>query len=468
MKVNRILFTISFLLISIFSFAQEEANVIISGFEIEGNKRTREETITRELPFQKGDTLSLKNLQPALDASRALLLNTGLFTKVEMTVQDWNTETFDLVIKIKVQEGLYIYPIPIVELADRNFNIWWKEQNRSLKRINFGVRLYYKNLTGRNDLLKTVLQFGYTQKYELEYTLPYINKAQTIGLVANGLFTRNKEVGITTDANRLEFYRGEKFQFNRYRFGGGIIYRKKIFQKHQAELIYYRRTIKDSVLVQNPDFLAGNTTQQFFKIQYQFTEDRLNLRAYPTQGYRIRGEIVKEGLGVFKNRNALFIQPSYAHYFPFGKKKKYSLGLFTQGRYQFIRQKPAYYDNQALGYEESFIRGYEYYVIDGMDYVLGKTSMRYEVFSKGINWGKAMPIKSLKYMPLRIFLTTNYDFGYVNEPYYQQGNPLANEFLYGGGIGVDLVLFVDKVFQLEYSINKQGEKGFYLHFSLSF
>ncbi|MGB1216807.1 MAG: POTRA domain-containing protein, partial [Saprospiraceae bacterium] len=456
------------LLIPIFSLAQgEAAKVVITGFDIEGNKKTREATITRELIFQIGDTLLLNNLQPALDANKILLLNTGLFTKVEMNIKDWNPETYDLIIKIDVQESLYIFPIPILELADRNFNVWWKEQNHSLKRINFGVRLYYENLTGRNDLLKTVLQFGYTQKYELEYTLPYINKAQTIGLVTNGLFTRNKEVAYTTEENKLSFFRADKFQFQRYRFGGGILYRKKLFQKHQAEITYYRQSIKDSVFIKNIDFLGGRKMQQYFILNYKFTKDRLNLRAYPTQGYKISGELVKEGLGFFKGRNALFIQPSYAHYFPFGKKKKYSIGFTTQARYQFIRQKPAYYNNQALGYEELFIRGYEYYVIDGMDYILGKTSFRYEIFSKGINWGKAMPIKSMKYMPLRIFLAMNYDFGYVNDPYYNIGNPFANDFLYGGGIGVDLVVFVDKVFQLEYSVNKQGEKGFYIHFSLS-
>jgi len=69
-------------------------------------------------------------------------------------------------------ENWYLYPSPIFELGDRSFNAWWKEQNRDLTRINYGVRGRHYNLTGNKDPFLLVAQFGYTRKYVAEYSFP--------------------------------------------------------------------------------------------------------------------------------------------------------------------------------------------------------------------------------------------------------------------------------------------------------
>lgn len=59
--------------------------------------------------------------------------------------------------------------------------------------------------------------------------------------------------------------------------------------------------------------------------------------------------------------------------------------------------------------------------------------------------------------------------GYVtrdsNTPY---NNTLEGNFLYGWGVGLDLVTYYDNIFRLEYTINKFGESGFFLHFGAPF
>ena len=452
------------------SYGQENGFIVISNFEIEGNKKTREGTIIRELDFQIGDTIQLPDLASRLGKNQTLLLNTLLFLEVNMNIGNWDTETSQVTIQIKVREAWYLYPIPIFELADRNFNVWWNQYNHSFKRVDYGVRLYYNNLSGRRDILKGVIQLGYTQKYELEYSMPFVNKAKTIGINTNFLFTRNKEIGLTTKENDLQFYRDDnRFLFHRYRFGFGTTYRPELYQTHKIEATYYRRTIKDSVAIFNPDFfLNGKQEQQYFSLAYTYQLDRRDNKAYPLKGYFVEGEIEKEGFGIFKDRNALITRATISYYFQLDKKKKYSVALRAKGQTQLQRQKMPYYNNKALGYEEDFIRGYEYYVVDGMDYAYLKSSIRYEILNKKINWKKAMPFKSFRVMPFRIYLTINSDLGYVNNPYYSTDNPLSNQLLWGGGVGLDFVVYIDKVIRVEYSVNRQGEKGVYLQYQLFF
>ena len=46
--------------------------------------------------------------------------------------------------------------------------------------------------------------------------------------------------------------------------------------------------------------------------------------------------------------------------------------------------------------------------------------------------------------------------------------PHSNEFLYGYGLGIDFVTYYDIVFRVEFSANKFGETGLFLHFNAPF
>ena len=114
------------------------------------------------------------------------------------------------------------------------------------------------------------------------------------------------------------------------------------------------------------------------------------------------------------------------------------------------------------------MNGYELYVIDGTDFGILKTSFRYELFERNWNLGKIMPIKRMREMPMKAYIALNNDVGYVNSPNYAHYGFWANQALWGGGIGLNLVMYYDKVFLIEYSLNQLGEKGVFLDFSLTF
>ena len=71
----------------------------------------------------------------------------------------------------------------IFQLADRNFNEWWENYNHDLSRVIYGLKLYQYNMRGRNETLTLTAQFGFIQRYELMYRIPYLDKRQKQGLI---------------------------------------------------------------------------------------------------------------------------------------------------------------------------------------------------------------------------------------------------------------------------------------------
>lgn len=456
----------------IFIFSQAPSDppgfVTIEKIYIEGNKRTKTDIILRELDFTVGDTISLDKLTARLRENEYNVMNTGLFTSAQISFKEWEGATNKIGLNLAVKEDWYVFPFPIVELADRNFNVWWTDYDHSLKRLNLGVRFYHTNATGRSDLLKAVVQFGFTKKYELIYTLPAFNKSKTWGANINGLFTREKEIGFSTVENELLFHRNDDdVLLQRLRLGGGLFYRKKLDVIHQLNISYRSHRLHESIAEElNPDFFLSSTRQDYASLNYTFSIDKRDIRPYPMNGYFLQGSISKNGLTATADRQSLEVVAAMQQYFSFGEK--WSVGLAVKGKTELQRQQQPYYNSRALGYFEDFIRGYEYYVIDGLDYVYLKKALRFNFFNKEYNWGRYMKFESFKKMPVKLFLVLHNELGYVNNPFYKTNNPLSNELLWGAGLGLDVVVYYNKVFNLEYSRNHLGEHGFFLHWTFSF
>ena len=440
--------------------------VTIRNIYISGNKRTKNDIILRELDFAEGDTISLATLAQRVQKNELNVLNTGLFTSARINFKEWKGETNEIGLLIDVKEGWYIFPFPIVELADRNFNVWW--ETYSLRRLNLGVRFYHTNFTGRKDLLKTVIQFGFTKKYELIYTLPYFNKSKTLGLNVNFLHTREKEIGFNTADNELLFHRNDdRPLLRRLRIGGGLLYRRRLNIFHRWDLTFHSNNIDETVRQElNPYFFLGGLRQHYLAFNYNFTIDRRDIRPYPMNGFYFETNLQQLGLGFSDDINALNVSAQFHKYVTLSNR--WSLGLLLKGKTGLLREKQPYYNSTALGYFDDFIRGYELYVIDGLDYAYHKGSLRFKLVDRELNWGKYMKLESFKLMPVKVFLSLRNEVGYVNNPFYKTGNPLSNELLWGTGLGVDVVLYYDKVFNFEFSRNRLNEYGFFLHWTFSF
>src|SRR5690606_36177833 len=108
---------------------------------------------------------------------------------------------------IYVEERFPLWPDPNFTLGDRNFNVWAREHNFDLKRVNLGLKLSYLNISGRRIQLGVLYQAGYTQKLGVEFVQPYIDKNKKHGWGWNIYRATNKEVGYQSEDNKLLFYR---------------------------------------------------------------------------------------------------------------------------------------------------------------------------------------------------------------------------------------------------------------------
>jgi outer membrane protein assembly factor BamA len=463
LPIYKIVVTIALYLLLLIGRATAQSDtMVIANIHVTGNEHTKTYVILREINFQQGDTILFKDLENRLLQNRMLLMNTALFTSVRINLKDWKADKVD--IDIWVDESWYIYPLPIFELADRNFNVWWKDKNHSFKRVNFGVNLYHYNLTGNRDVLKVGGQLGYTRKAEVIYRIPYLNAKNTLGLEVGALYSTNKEVQYAVQNNKQLFYFDEdSTQLRRLRLDAALSLRPRHYTSHEWRLRYNKHTITDTVARINPYFLGNGTTQQrYLTAAYRFMYDRRNFAVYATKGYFLQVRLQQDGLGTDTSGVQLSsAQITAAHYHSFGKR--WSTELIGRGKVSYSpRQQGYYWLQRALGYEANYVRGYEYYTLDGQHYAYLKSSVRYLLFQQNVNFNRIVPLDMLKGIPILFFVTLNSDWGVAADKYYAQGNPLSNSLLWGGGPGINMVFNNAMVFDISYSWNRLGEGGLYL------
>jgi outer membrane protein assembly factor BamA len=446
-------------------FAQSEF-IVIDSILIDGNKRTRTENALRELSFSVGDTVRNVDLTKLFKQNELLLKSTGLFSKVIIT--NISKTPPSSTINIVVEEAWYIYPLINISFADRNFNVWWVEQNHKLNRLNYTFQVSHRNLTGRRDLLTTYIQLGYEPKFQLTYDLPYFNKAKTLGLRGDIFYAQAKEWGLSTTENRLDLVNNEdSVMIRRFRLTAGLRYQKGVFNRQDVELRFHQHEISEYAGSVNPDFfLNGNKLQQYFALTYKFTTDYRDFKPYPLKGYFLSTAITKEGFGIFRDINTLLIEPNFAYYQPI--YKKFSAAFDVRGKVSLIRSKPPYFNSRAIGYRPNHLRGFEYYVIDGLDYMMTRASLRYEWLDKNLSINKKKENRKRKYFPLKIYSTIFQDNAYANNPFYDQTNTFSNQHLWSIGTGLNFVIYNDFVLQVEYTWNEFNESDLYLHFELPF
>ena len=434
-----------------------------------GNRITRDKIVLRELSLKSGDIVYTGDLPGILDLDKKKLINTRLFNTVEIRSLELDPNKIDLLVDLN--ERWYTFPAPIFELADRNFNEWWQNYNHDFKRVNYGLKLYQFNMRGRNETLRFTAQFGYQRKFELNYRIPYFDQKQKQGLIIGLDFSETKNLAYRTAAHKLIYL--EDKQILKTTRGASLTYtyRNSFYQTHAIKLEYRDNEINDTIKILNPDYFKGESLrQQFGGISYSFVSDHRDYFAYPLKGHQFMFSILKYGITPLDDLNKFETSVSYARYFTL--KNKFYITNNTVGAWS-SPQDLDYANYTAMGYRKQFIRGYEVYVIEGPYYFLNKTTFKKLLFSRTYHWGD-MPIEQFRHIPLQIYLKTYADLGYVrNYPDYTYeglpvNNELTNKFLTGIGGGIDVVGSYDLVVRLEYTLNAEGEHGFFFHLKKEF
>ncbi len=459
-----ILFGFSFIL-----FTLNGQILYIDSIDYTGNVKTKNYIIRRELDFKINDSIDQTVLTQSFSRNRSRILNTGLFKEVTINIKKWNTETNHITIQIHCEEGWYIYPVPIFELADRNFNVWWDEFNGSLKRTNYGIKFIHTNLTGQADALKITLQGGYSQKVDIEYAWPFWGKDRSWRFTSNVFYTRNKEAYYNTIENKLVFHKAQaedEYSLNRFRVNTALEHRTTLQLFQSIRLEYNANTTIPAISKDlNPDFFLNNNQQRYLSLRYEFKYDDRDLKYYPSSGRLAEIQITKEGIGKTGDLNTLTTQIQLQQFIPWNKR--HNAGIMIRAKGSIIRNQPPYYNSRALGFGDNYLKGYEYYVVDGMDFFFLRFRERFIFLDKTI---QILPDTRLgiKSKPLKLGFSIHGSTGYVNNVFYSNTNTFGNRWLYSTGASVDLLLSNTSMLQMDWSINHLGQSGVYLHFKEDF
>ena len=120
-----------------------------------------------------------------------------------------------------------------------------------------------------------------------------------------------------------------------------------------------------------------------------------------------------------------------------------------------------YFNQLLLGYNDAFLRGLEYYVVDGVAGGFVRNTVGKEIFSYVVPTG--FKSKTYARIPFKFYIKGYADVGYVYNKTNSIANSLNNKLMYSGGIGLDIVSIYDVVFRIEYSFNQFRQGGVFVH-----
>ncbi len=435
-----------------------------------GNKITKERIISRELTLKPGDTISLMRLEHELLWDKRKIYNLRLFHTVSVRSLQLNNNLIDLL--VEVTERWYTFPIPIFELSDRNFNDWWQNYHHDPSRVNYGLSLTRYNFRGRNETLQVTAQLGFTQRYELSYRIPYIDKKQKQGLAFNFDYSDPKNIAYFTQDHILQYLKYT--QPLKYTTGVSVayFYRKSFFETHSVQFLFRDSRINDTIALLNQNYFAQNRLHlQYGVLNYSFNSEHRDVIQYPLRGYQVSGYVQKTGLGFGSSVNLMEASASVAWHVAL--KNNFFLSNFTGGYVSTPGTQP-YVLYNAMGYRRQLVRGFETFVIEAPWFVLNKTTLKKRIFYKVWNL-HGMPREQLSYLPLSIYLKTYTDWGYAdNFQYYTHYQPqpintrFTNTLIGSWGAGLDFVTVYDMVIRMEYTFTNQNHRGFFLSLKKEF
>ena len=433
--------------------------VEIGNVHIVGNRKTVERIITRELSVEKGGSYPYKLLVDTLVFDRNRIYNTNLFNEVDITVQELGNGNVDLL--ITVDERWYLYPFPKFKLSDKNFNVWWKTYDHDFNRVNYGLKITHFNFRGRNEKINFFFQSGFEQRFLFNYRIPYIDKKQQHGLKPEFIITTNNELPYgTVDHKRKPTIIKSDDQLRKI-VGGSLLhtFRKNFYDYHFLSFGMVSTHIADTIALLNPDYFGnGRTRQKYFSLGYGYQYDQRDNVNYALAGSNFFITLSKTGLGIFDDVDYWIIQSTGAKYWDLNNG--FYLGNSVSGFVSSGTQP--FFNYRGLGFDKkTYVRGYELDLIEGKSFLLTKNSMRKLIWKHKSDISKVMPVKQFSSLPLAFYGKLFFDGGYVKSfDGYLNNDRLTDKFIYGLGIGLDLVTIYDLVIRFEYSTNRDRENQF--------
>ncbi len=440
--------------------SKAEDTLVVSKIYISGNKKTKPKVILNELLFKEQSKIPTNKLYDFVGKSRQNLQNTSLFNFVYINY--WLVSNNQIDIEVKVDERWYFWALPIFEQADRNFSSFL--ENGDWARVNYGIYLKRENFRGLNETFKVKLRMGYLNQVELFYRSADLNNRLGWGAVIN--YHGNNQVAYNILNNQpVNIKLENSFIQQKWSSRLFLTYRHNFIHRHHLILGYNSFHINDTLAALNPNYLLdGNTSLLYFTLGYGYNLDKRDCKVYPLKGNMIEATVLQSGLGLISNEYSNFsINLKYHQYGNISKRFYY--GWNVGGKLNTAERKP-FIINSELGFKE-FLNGYEYNVIDGSSFTYSKQKISFELIPTKTAYLNFININQFSKIHYALYLKAFTDIGYVYKENPDVTNTLSNSFLHSFGVGLDLVTYYDKVLSVNYSINKFGVNGLYIHLNLA-
>lgn len=409
---------------------------IVDSIRISGNDQTEDFIILRELTFSKGDTLSREEVF----YNRERVYSLGLFAHVYISPVVENSIN---IIDIIVDERWYIYPIPFVNIKERDW-----------KKLSYGIFLRIDNFRGRNEQISAIASFGYDPSFALNYFNPNLIGKEDFFLKSGFLYSNINNKSLTA-----ELIYGEPFKQKFFRpyllFGKRLL----LFHKLYASLAFnYYETDKyfDGINV------SGERIDRFPEVQLGYEFDSRDLIQFPREGIFAQASYSFKGIGF----NSIDYKVARVDFREYRKiiGKLFSKWRFS-ARYTFGDKIP-FYDYSILGLDER-IRGYFTRKSEGNHFYFTSLEFFYPIIEElniDLDFIPIIPEQLLKY---RVALYTQL-FGDAGTTLYKNQVISLNRFQSGYGLGITFLVLPYNLLRIEYAFDNFGKTEWIFDLGVAF
>jgi outer membrane protein assembly factor BamA len=409
---------------------------VVDSFEIHGNKITEPDIILRELTFAKGDTVS----NEIIEYNRERIFSLGIFTRVNLYIKKVDEKN---ILVIDVDESWYIYPIPFVELKDRDW-----------KKFSYGIDLVIQNFRGRNELLQARGSLGYDPSVALSYFKPEIIKGSDVFFNSDFSYSnvRNK-------SKLAELLTGGQFDQKIFH---GLITVGRRFGNYNRTAINFGYDY-----VASPFFIKGISASneridRMPLLGASYSYDSRDLVQFPRNGFYAAADIQFKGLGLngIKYQVADIDLREYRPVFDDLYFKWRFASRFTWGNLV------PYYDFSFLGYQER-IRGHFNDIQEGNNLYIGSVEFYYPLI-KDINVNlDFIPLLPKSLLSYRVALYSQL-FGDAGAAKLRHRKLEFNDFQSGYGLGLTLLILPYNILRFEFALDEYHHGEFIFDLGLSF
>jgi outer membrane protein assembly factor BamA len=437
------------------AYSDTTALFTIKEILIEGNQKTKDKIILRELPFTLDEQYSLNVLIEKFAKAKEQLMNSSLFLDVIVSLQ--TLDDYNASVKVQVKERWYIFPIPFAKVVDQELQQWATQSKLDMGKVKYGIKITHKNITGRNDRLTLNLTNGFTKQLAFGYSGLPLDKALKWSSSVSVALGQNRDFQYATVGHKGLSYRDNDNFVHKY-FNASVeaSYRKAIKTRHTFGIGYTNESLSDTFLNMHHQFQLPKRHMNYPEFYYRFQYYDADFIPYPTRGYVSEMSLSRKGLGGEMNLWQLAARTSAS----WPLNDKYFFNARLTGIVKLPFKQP--FINQRMLIGGTYMQGYEDFQIDGVAGGFTKATLTRKFLQTAIHI-PSQRIKKLNTIPIKIYGKVYGNTGYVYAEEKDPTNKLNNRWLYSGGIGLDVVLFYDFVFKLEWSWNHLRQNGVYLH-----